>query len=64
MNSFDDINLYFKAKKDQYMVEIRKKKNDEFIQQKRKKLTDPSSTRSNDPVFQQTHLDVFTSFIE
>ncbi len=54
----DDINIYFKNKRDQYMVQIRKRKNEEFIERKRQKLTGGVRTAENDPIFQRTNLEV------
>jgi len=38
MNSQDESQALFKNKRDQYVVEIRKKKNEEYIQAKRMKF--------------------------
>lgn len=60
MNTEQDVNIYFKNKRDQYVVDIRKKKNDDFIQKKRRKLADGSYGKDdpNDSISQQTQLEV------
>jgi len=54
----DDINIYFKNKRDQYMVQIRKRKNEEFIERKRQKLTGGARNDATDPLFQRSNLEV------
>ena len=48
MNQPKDLSEYFRNKRDQYIVEIRKKKNDQFIQTKRYKYVTAVGAQMND----------------
>ena len=60
----EEVNFFLKAKRDQYVVEIRKQKNEDFITKKRIKLASGSSEHngSDGPVPQKTHLEVISFY--
>ena len=48
MNDHESFNVFFRSKRDQYLVEIRKHKNENALVAKRRKLMSSSSTSGRD----------------
>jgi len=50
MNPIEDSSVLFKQKRDEYLIEIRKKKNTDFIKSKRTKIAnlDPNNPANSD----------------
>jgi len=56
----EESSMLLKAKRDQFLVQIRKKKNEMMIELKRQKLSSDAqrAVDINDPIFQQTNLEI------